>query len=159
MTRDAANRFGKNITVWIVLVLFIFILALTWICEECARITAENLIGVRNYYAPGADVTAIAQDAMLGPHQDSMMGMILGSAAGVMVVFALSLGALLSNWAYALKRGEEATRELSAAQDVANKDPLTGAKSKHAYMLSEQELDEAIAESRARDFAVVISLS
>lgn len=39
--------------------------------------------------------------------------------------------------------------------ETAFRDPLTGAKSKHAYLLKEQEYDTLIAEGRADGFAVV----
>ena len=156
MIRDRARRFGKNITVWIVLTIMIFVLSMIWIGEECTENIAMNLIGLRNHYAPGLDITAAAEDAALLEYQHSMMRMIILSGVGVVAVFAVSLGAFMSNWIYVRRREEETSKELGTVKDIAFKDPLTGAKSKHAFLISETEYDESISEGRARDFAVVV---
>ena len=156
MVRDKQNRFGKNLTVWIVLVAFIFTLSMIWISEEWSRVSTDILLGVRNFYSTQGSISSYAEDVTMVPFQNRMFRMILFSAAGTMAVFVLSLGALFSNWLYARRREEETSRQLNETREMANKDPLTGAKSKHAYASGEKAFDEQIAEGSAKDFAVVV---
>lgn len=53
MMRDHGRRFGKNLTVWLVLVGFIFFLSMMWIIEECTSFSADILLAIRNELRPG----------------------------------------------------------------------------------------------------------
>ena len=156
MIKDHERRFGNNLTVWIVLVAFIFILTMLCICEECAEVTAANLVGVRNRYASGAAISSVGEDPALASYQTNLMKMIVFAAAGVVGIFVVSLATMLSNWAYVRRREEETARHLGTVRDIAYKDPLTGGKNKHAYLLAEREFDVAIAQGQAHDIAVVV---
>ncbi len=156
MVRDHGRRFGKNLTVWIVLIVFIFILTMFWVCEECYVVTARNLINVRNHYTPGEPIAAIYQDQFMVEYQKNMMLMILGAAAAVVGIFVVALGTMLSNWFYVRKCEDEANQELGKVKTIAYRDPLTGVKSKHAFVEYEMELEENINNGKAEDFAVLV---
>jgi len=56
------------------------------------------------------------------------------------------------------KRREMAYKQaLGSAMDMANRDALTGVKNKHAYVQSEMEIDQLIAEDKCYDFAVLVA--
>ena len=156
MVRDHGRRFGKNITVWVVFVAFIFVLTMMWICEECAEVTAENIVAIRNSYSGGQDITALAEDPALELYRNNLLMMIVGAAAAVMGIFVVSLGAMLSNWRYARKCEEEAARELGTVKTIAYRDSLTGVKSKHAFVEFESDIDTQIDIRKAGEFAVLV---
>lgn len=55
-----------------------------------------------------------------------------------------------------VRREQEYNYKLSVAHDKANRDPLTGVKSRHAYLDKVAEIEAEIAEGSSDDFAVVI---
>ncbi|MBQ3281820.1 MAG: amino acid permease [Eubacterium sp.] len=155
MVRDHGKRFGKNLTVWIVLVAFIFVLTMIWICEECAQISTANILAIRNDYAAEA-VENLEDDPKLAQYLRNFMVMIMGSAAGVFAIFTVSLGAMLSNWNYVRKCEEETNLELGKVRTIAYNDPLTGVKSKHAFVEYEAEINDAIEEGKQEPFALLV---
>ena len=74
----------------------------------------------------------------------------------VLGVFAVSLAAMFSNWRYLRRCEEETSRELGTVKTIAYRDPLTGVKSKHAFVEAETEMDRAIDCCQAQEFAVLI---
>lgn len=62
----------------------------------------------------------------------------------------------LSNVDARVRRDEELTRALSEARAIADRDPLTGVKSKHAFAESEREFDRRIAEDSLPEFCVLV---
>ena len=61
------------------------------------------------------------------------------------------------NVGFSMAQWEKTTvEERDKTTETAFLDPLTGAKSKHAYLISEKEFDKSIEEGRAQDFAVVV---
>lgn len=156
MVRDRGRRFGKNLTVWIVLMVFIFSLVMIWVCEECYRISAENLIAVHNHYAPGNPIDSVQADDFMIKSQRNMMIMILGSAAAVIGAFSVALGTMLSNWFFVRKCEDETNQELGKVKTIAYNDPLTGLKSKHAFVEYEAEINDAIEEGKQEPFALLV---
>ena len=156
MIRDHGRRFGKNLSVWIVLIVVIFALTMIWVCEECYFVTARNLINVRNNYFPGEPIANINQDPLMPGYQKNMMFMILGAASAVVAIFVVGLGTMLSNWFYVRKCEDEANQELGKVKTIAYSDPLTGVKSKHAFVEYEADLEDSIGNGSAEDFAVLV---
>ena len=54
------------------------------------------------------------------------------------------------------KQIEKQSVELETAMELAYNDPLTGAKSKHAYVELEESIDKSIRKGEAEDFAVIV---
>ena len=55
-----------------------------------------------------------------------------------------------------VRQEQEYEKRLAQAQSIANLDPLTGVKNRHAYLAAEDRLDRMIGEHRQTEFAVVI---
>ncbi|MBQ9301201.1 MAG: EAL domain-containing protein [Clostridia bacterium] len=53
-----------------------------------------------------------------------------------------------------IRREQEQERELAQARELANRDPLTGVKSKHAFVEAEAQWNEKLRENKADPFAV-----
>lgn len=156
MIRDHGKRFGRNLTVWVVLVGFIFFLSMLWILEECTAVTADNLVALRNYYHPGEPVVRLVDDIHLIPYQENLMKVFVFAILGVSGVFIVSLSALLSNWHYARKCEEDTSRELGTMKNITYRDPLTGTGSKHAFVEAEENMDILIDQGSAGQFAVLV---
>ena len=62
----------------------------------------------------------------------------------------------ISNVDEQIRREQEYTRALRLAQDMLNRDPLTGVKSKHAYGEAEEELNRQIKAGEAGPFGIVL---
>ena len=156
MIRDHGRRFGKNVTVWIVLAAFIFLFSMKWICEECSIISARTLMEVRNLYSDGSSIEELIEDPALLSYQQDMLRMIWESALGVVGIFLVTVGALISNWFYVRRCEVEMARELGTVKDIAYKDGLTGVKSRYAFWERERAVDELIREGGMVPFAVAI---
>ncbi len=62
----------------------------------------------------------------------------------------------VSNIDEQMRREQEHASALRKAREAANKDPLTGVKSKHAYKESERLTDEMIRSGQEKEFAIVL---
>ena len=98
----------------------------------------------------------MTNDPFMVRSQQNMMQMVIGAAVGVVGVFVVSLGAMISNWHYVRRCEDEAAQELGTVKTIAYRDPMTGVKSKHAFVEIESELDAAIDLKNAGDFAVLV---
>ena len=155
---DEARRFGKAIIVWIALLALVVLMAMIWSGRVDEQSTNESIHTIQDYYHGEANETLQKQDEE---------GFIRGQIAHIhnidttntliiTVLFVLALGAMLINHLSMERWEKKAVEERDAAQETAFKDPLTGAKSKHAYLVKEQEFDKAIVEGSDKDFAVVV---
>ena len=74
----------------------------------------------------------------------------------VIVLFAISLGVMLNNYILMRRRMRESEEELSSVKSIANTDPLTGVKSKHAYAEKEAEMNAALRNGTVGEFSIVV---
>ena len=74
----------------------------------------------------------------------------------VVALFVLSITMLISNFMIIRKRESVHEKELGKARTIANTDPMTGVKSKHAFTEFEKNLNLQISEGRIAPFAVVV---
>ncbi len=158
LIKDKTRRFGRSTVVWVALLALILFTSLSWVTQSTREATDTLLDSVRTYYEGGAD----AQDYQLGEeaymqavadqsHQSQM-----GTTALVFVLLAFSLVIMFSNYSLMGERERERERELFAARMAANTDPLTGVKSKRAYVDKERALNAQIEAHTVRDFCVVV---
>lgn len=62
----------------------------------------------------------------------------------------------LSNVEARVRQEKEYAQALGAANEAANRDPLTGVKSKHAFSVAEKEIDDKIAQGAVENVSVVV---
>ena len=156
MVRDHGRRFGKNLTVWIVLVLIIFVLTMLLVSEKCVVIASDILVNVRNTYDTGTDIDALSEDQQLYEYFNTVLKMIIGAAASIFAILLVPLATMFSNWMYIKKCEEEASDELGKVKSMAYRDPLTGVKSKHAFVEYQTEIDYLMKSGKAEDFALLV---
>ena len=156
--KDHARNFGKAIIVWIAFLAFIMITALTW-TERLNEAREDVVVNEIAAYMDGtADSETLAMDEdefMEIQHErlhdaDRISVLIIGG------LFALSIAVLLFNYLTMQKWEKKAAEERDQAQIIAFTDPLTGIKSKHAFVLKEEEMDEQISAGEEVDFGVIV---
>ncbi|MBR4150233.1 MAG: amino acid permease [Firmicutes bacterium] len=155
---DHNRKFGKAIIVWLALLVFIVLMAMTWAerLNEQREITIMSEIS--DYMDASADAGVPAQD------KDEFLALQLSrlhdanntSVFVIVGLFGLSLIVMLTNYISMHRWEKQANDERDAARNVALTDPLTGVKSKHAFLLSQKEIDSAINDGTAEPFAVVV---
>ena len=155
--KDHARNFGKAIIVWIALLAFIMIMASTW--AERVNEVSENIIveDIHRYYDGEADskILSMDEDTFLEVQRERLHEADNTSVSVIMGLFGVSLVVMLINFFSMQKWEKKAIEERDKAHTVAFTDPLTGVKSKHAFLLSQKQMDAAIGEKSADEFAIV----
>ena len=148
---DKARRFGKSIIVWVALLALVLFVAIIWMRQSMISSNAQMLSNIHAYYAQTpdhsdlrlADELFIQQEVQHLEHNDTRTILM---ATGM---FLFSLVIMLTNYSYMNKRTKE-------SETIANTDPMTGVKSKHAFLMRERGLNAEIEEGIAREFSIVV---
>lgn len=156
--KDHARNFGKAIIVWMALLAFIVLMAMTW-TERASERRANAIVDEIHSYMDGTadgDTLAMDEDTFIERERarlhdsDNLSGLLITG------LFGLALAVLLANYLSQQKWEKKAIDERDRATTVAFTDPMTGVKSKHAFLLSEKDYDAAIAAKTAEPFAIVV---
>ena len=156
--KDHARKFGKAIVVWLALLVFIVLMAMTW-AERLNEARENAIIAEISEYIDGtgsSELLAMDKSVFLDLELRRLHAADNTSVFVIVILFALSLIAMLSNYFYMQKWEKKATQERDEAKTIALIDPLTGVKSKHAYLLNQKKIDASIEEGSADEFAVVV---
>ncbi len=156
--KDHARKFGKAIIVWIGLLAFIIVMALTWV--ERVNEESENKVmeDIRAYVDDTADEKTLAkdEDTFFAEASVRLHDADKNSEFAIMGLFGISLVVMLINYQSMRKWEKKALDERDEAHTAAHTDPMTGVKSKHAFLVRQKEVDGAIAEKLIEEFAVVV---
>jgi len=158
ISKDHARKFGKAIIVWLALLVFIVLMAMTW--SERLNEDRENTIiaEISDYMDGTADKEILEQD------KDEFLEVQLKrlhvadniSVFVIVGIFGLSLIVMLSNYISMQKWEKKAKEERDEARTAVLTDPLTGVKSKHAFIIKQKEIDSSIEDGTENEFAVVV---
>ena len=154
LKNDSEKRYGTTIIVWIALLSLILFVSLVWMSRSIMDATNRGMSHIEAFYASQGFAEGAA-----GIVAAEMSAIRLANARSILVVvalFAMSLGVLLNNYSLMSRRALESEAELGHIRDMANRDPLTGVKSKHAYAEKEAEINGQITEGSAPAFAVAV---
>ena len=156
--KDHARKFGRAIVVWIALLAFIVLMALTW--AERVKENRENAIvdEIVHYVDGTADSETLAMDreAFFAAEREKIHDADNISVLAVGGLFCLSLGVMFVNYASMKKWENKAAEERDQARIAAFTDPLTGVKSKHAFAVQEGQIETKIADGEAEAFSVIV---
>ena len=156
--KDHARHFGKAIIVWLALLVFIVLMAMTWaerINEERENVIIEEISNYMDGTA-GPEILEKDKDEFLAVQLRRLHDADNTSVLVIVGLFGLSLIVMLNNYLYMQKWEKQASRERDEARTVALTDSLTGVKNKHAFLLSQKQIDASIRERTADEFAVVV---
>lgn len=147
--RDKDRRFGSSIIVWIAMLALILFVALIWMRQSMFVINDTMLDNIRTFSeqqaagSSGLDERYILDQIAAAQDQDARTILI------AIAMFAFALVIMMTNHSYMNKKSLE-------SEKLANIDPLTGVKSKHAYLVQEKEIDQAIGEGETEAFSIVV---
>ena len=155
---DQDRKFGKAIIVWIGLLIFIVLMAMTWAERENQNRENAIMAEISDYFAGKADagISGQEKDEFLAVQLRRLHDADNISVFVIVGLFGLSLVIMLSNYLSMQKWEKRANEERDAARTVALTDPLTGVKSKHAFLLKQKEINASIEDGTAEEFAVVV---
>ena len=156
--KDHARKFGKAIIVWLALLIFIVLMAVTW-AERLNREREKAVIAEISDYIDGT-----AGSEVLGMGKDEFLAMELSrlhkadntSVFLIVGLFGLSLIVMVSNYRSMQKWEKKTEKERDEAKTIALTDPLTGVKSRHAFLLKQKEINASIEGGSADAFAIVV---
>lgn len=154
LKRDRSSRFGHSIIVWVALLSLSLFVSLVWMSESTMDATNAAMNQVRDYYI---GLNGVVDDAAIVAQEYS--GVKSANAVSLAVVvglFILSVALLVNNYAIMSRRARKSEEELGEVKTVAYNDPLTGVKSKHAYVDYENALNIRINAGDAVGFAVAV---
>ena len=154
LSRDHAKRFGKSVIVWIALLSLILFIALIWMSQSVMSSTQQAMAGIQEYFREAG--TGTGGENYITGQMDALQRTNTRTMLSVTGLFTVALIVLMTNYAYIIKRARESEEGLEAAQTLANTDPLTGVKSKHAFNLTEETLNRTIASGKAENFSIVV---
>ena len=156
--KDHERKFGKAIIVWLSLLVFIVLMAMTW--AERLNEDRENAIvsEISAYMDKTAEPEILAQskEEFLAEQLTRLHDADNTSVFVIVGLFGLSLIVMLVNHTSMERWEKKAKEERDEAQSIALTDPMTGVKSKHAFLFREKEIDGSIEAGTADAFAVVV---
>ncbi|MBR6890693.1 MAG: diguanylate cyclase, partial [Clostridia bacterium] len=149
LRHDREKRFGGSIVVWIALLSLVLLISLIWM-KQSMILSNDKMIGnIKAYYAEIGDASRMADEAYIEGQANWLDRENTNTLLMAIIMFSIAVGMMFSNHAYLSKRAKES--ELAA-----NIDPMTGVKSKHAYLTKEREINAGISGGNGRDFAVAV---
>ena len=156
--KDHARTFGKAIIVWIALLAFIIVMAMTLAERTNEASEAVVMEEVRQYVDGTADseTLAMGEDEFFEVQTKRLYDADNTSVLVIMGLFGVSLLVMLVNYRSMQKWEQKALEERDEAHTIALTDPMTGVKSKHAFLLAQKEVDENIDEGVAEEFAIAV---
>jgi len=154
---DLTHRYDNAIHVWVALLSMIVFMAVIWMGKVYERGTLSTLLTVHNYYG-GKQLTEAnyTTDPFLVREAMGFHRLILKVSFSVLGLFAMSLAAMLWNYTQLKRSAQETKQELGTARSLAYTDPLTGVKSKQAFVEREADFDRRIDEKSIQAFGVIV---
>ena len=158
LAKDDKRLFGRSVFAWIILLALILIMSAVWMSKISVGTTDTAFQQIMAYETGTADTATLAmsqEDFLAGVMKE--INLTNGSGAVAIAVFCmLSFSIMLSNFRVVQLREEKSHQQATKAHEVANTDPLTGVKSKHAYVTKEVELNEKLSEHAVDAFGIVV---
>ena len=156
--KDHERKFGKAIVVWLSLLVFIVLMAMTW-AERLNEDRENAIVAEISAYMNGtadAEVLKQSQEEFLAVQLRRLHDADNTSVFVIVGLFGLSLVVMLVNHISMERWEKKAEKERDEAQTIALTDPLTGVKSKHAFLLSQKQINSTIEDGSADAFAAVV---
>ena len=156
LKHDQSGRSAHSIAVWIALLGMVLFVSMLWMGKTTLANSAETIDEIRTYFTDESYEPGMSEAEFIDQEMDSFQLSTMGSMAVVVVVFAVGLGVLLTNYSLMSRMARESAAELRAVKTKANTDPLTGVKSKQAFVEEEHTFNAHIETGSIDEFAVVV---
>ena len=155
---DKNDRFGnESAGVWIVLSTMILLISLIWL-NEINRNSISNALSDIQDFKTGRHALSLAmsEDAFIARTLKDIHHTNMQCSVFVVLLFSLSIFMMVSNSLIIQKNKIRSEKNISAAKEIANRDALTGVRSKHAFVEFEKSINERLKAGERIDFAVVV---
>ena len=157
LSRDTENRFGHSSTaVWVSLSALILVMSLIWLNELNKAAIADALEDISEYLSGSVlaakKIREIGEAEYMKQAMNNIHTSNIQSSLVVILLFAIQLLVMASNQLIVAKH-EAASKKANTA---ANTDPLTGVKSKHAFVEYENKVNARLSAGEKIEFAVVV---
>ena len=149
LAHDTKKQFGNSVIVWVALLSMVLVISLIWMRQSMIASNQAMLDNVTQYYSQLSDPDRKVDESYIA---EQIRQMEKEDGQTVMMGFAMfsfAIAVMFSNYSYMNKRSKE-------SEMIAMIDPMTGVKSKHAYLMKERELNEEIKQKEDAQFAVVV---
>ena len=156
--KDHARNFGKAIIVWIALLAFIVMMAMT-LAQQVNEHREDIVIDEIHQYMDGtADSSLQSLDTaeFLAVQRVKLHAADNTSVLVIASLFVLSLGVMLVNYTSMRKWEKKAADERDHARIIAFTDPLTGVKSKNAFAVQEGAMEAKLVEGDRTPFGIIV---
>ena len=151
LRKDKHGNYGHSSIVWIGCGALILFSSLVW-TEQIVVINNEKLAkDIEALFRDGVATT----EAINALEDNATRNIIIASFVFAMMVILTQIVIFLVV-AYVRKKEIYSRRQLNIAEDMVNKDPLTGVKSKHAYMKYEHHYSSLIGAGGQIEFAIAL---
>ena len=156
--KDHARNFGKAIIVWIALMAFIVVVAMTLATRMNEARESAVIDDIHSYMTGTADSETLSlnKEAFLELQRGRLLRADNISALVIFALFGLSFGVLTVNYSSMKKWEKKAAEERDQARKIAFTDSQTGVKSKHAFAVQEGMMETQIADGEAGEFGVIV---
>ena len=149
LSHDREKRFGGSMVVWAALLALVLLISLIWMRQSMLVSNDQMLSSIESYYTGMGDEGRMAEAAFIVEQTHWLNQQNTHTLLIAILMFGIAVAMMFSNYSYLSRRARE-------SEQAANIDPMTGVKSKHAYLKKEREINEAIAAGSAKDFAVAV---
>ncbi len=157
--KDRARNFGKAVFVWIILLAFIVLMSMT-LADRINESAENNVINdIESYVSRKADPKTLQMTpkAFLEAQRARLLEADSYSSILIVLLFSLALAVFVINHYTSVRIWEKRVAdEREHAHAIANTDPLTGVKSRHAFIVTEGRIGDQIIDGEAEPFAVVV---
>jgi diguanylate cyclase (GGDEF)-like protein len=157
LSRDNEGVYGNTVVVWVFLLALVFFTSAAWMQKEDQQKATQVFERVTDHLeARFGDMDLEREEAYILAQLNELNR---ANTATSMLMFGMSgvaLAMMISNYRIMLQRQERTSRELGAAREVAYRDPLTGVKSKNAFVEWEKEADARVEEGDTDEFSVIV---
>lgn len=154
LRRDKKKRFGRSLSVWVVLLSYLLLISLVWMRQSVMERTEEAIVNIQQHYArlgKGADLAHYNEVELQAIRYMNSLSVIV-----VVLLFVTAIVFLMMSYATMRHHADKNQQQLDIIQEMANTDPLTGVRSKHAYAEREKTVNAAIEAHHMSDFSVVV---
>ena len=149
LSHDRERRYGGSIIVWVALLAMVLLISLIWMKQSMINSNDQMLSNVKAYYQQIDDADRYKDEAFIEDQMDWLDVENTRIMLMAIAMFGIALAMMFTNHSYLNSRAKE-------AEHAANVDPMTGVKSKHAYLTREREINTALKEGRLNEFAIAV---
>ena len=149
--QDRDNRFGNSIVVWMALVSLVLLLSVIWMRQTMLTANDRMEANIHTYFTETDDQSGIrmSDENFFEGQMEALEAENVRTVVEALLMFGFALGIMMSNYSLITRRSME-------NQAIANIDPMTRTKSKHAFMIREKNIDKEIGENPQLEFSVAV---